>query len=145
MKLRKAKRRKGRNAVNAHHKKTTPSRRRRGVLQVEPGLVRCPGCYPMSKTVQADLRGRPPLAAPAAAAHYPLAADTRIAYLAQPMEFGWDPAKHEKNLRDRGIGFVRAARIFEGFVVEWIDSRRDYGGVRINAIGMADGELLRVT
>lgn len=61
------------------------------------------------------------------------------------MEFGWDPAKHEKNLRDRGIGFVRAARIFEGFVVEWIDSRQDYGEVRVNAIGMADGELLRVT
>lgn len=61
------------------------------------------------------------------------------------MEFGWDPAKHENNLQDRGIGFVRAARIFDGSVVEWIDSRRDYGEVRINAIGMADGELLRVT
>jgi uncharacterized protein len=61
------------------------------------------------------------------------------------MEFGWDPAKHENNLRDRGIGFVRAARIFEGFVVEWIDSHRDYGEIRVNAIGMADGELLRVT
>ncbi len=73
-----------------------------------------------------------------------LAADTLLAY--NPVvEFGWDAAKHEANLHDRGIGFLRAARIFEEFVFEWVDLRRDYGEVRVNAIGMADGEILRVT
>ena len=29
------------------------------------------------------------------------------------MEFEWDPTKHERNLRTRGIGFDEASLIFE--------------------------------
>jgi len=61
------------------------------------------------------------------------------------MEFEWDPAKHEKNLRTRGIGFDEAALIFEGEVIMWPDTRADYGEVRINAIGEANGKILRAT
>lgn len=60
------------------------------------------------------------------------------------MEFEWDPAKHERNLRTRGIGFDEAAQIFEAEVVTWPDTRTDYGEARINAIGEANGKILRV-
>jgi uncharacterized DUF497 family protein len=46
------------------------------------------------------------------------------------MEFGWDPAKHEKNLQERGFGFDYAARIFEGPTIEAADNRREYGETR---------------
>jgi uncharacterized DUF497 family protein len=61
------------------------------------------------------------------------------------MGFEWDPSKHERNLRTRGIGFDEAALIFEGEVIEWPDTRADYGEVRMNAIGEASGKILRVT
>ncbi|MGZ9112801.1 MAG: BrnT family toxin [Rhodoplanes sp.] len=61
------------------------------------------------------------------------------------MEFEWDPAKHERNLRERGIGFDEAALIFDGEVIVWPDMRAEYGEVRLNAIGEANGKILRVT
>lgn len=60
------------------------------------------------------------------------------------MEFEWDPAKHESNLRTRGIGFDEAALVFEREVIEWPDTRTDYGEVRMNAIGETNGKVLRV-
>lgn len=60
------------------------------------------------------------------------------------VRFEWDPAKHEQNLRTRGIGLDEAALIFEGEVIEWPDTRADYGEVRMNAIGEANGKVLRV-
>jgi uncharacterized DUF497 family protein len=60
------------------------------------------------------------------------------------MEFEWDPSKHESNLRTRGIGFDEAALIFEGEVIEWPDTRADYGEVRMNAIGEANGKIFHV-
>ena len=44
------------------------------------------------------------------------------------MEFEWDPTKHERNLRTRGIGFDEASLIFEGEVIEWPDTRTDRSG-----------------
>jgi uncharacterized protein len=61
------------------------------------------------------------------------------------VEFEWDPAKHERNLSTRGIGFDEAALMFEGEVIEWPDTRTDYGEVRMNAIGEANGKVLRIT
>lgn len=61
------------------------------------------------------------------------------------MEFEWDPAKHEKNLRTRGIGFDEAALIFEGELLMWPGTRADYGEPRFNAIGEINGKVLRVT
>lgn len=60
------------------------------------------------------------------------------------MEFDWDQPKHERNLRERGIGFDEAALIFEGDLVEWVDDRFDYGERRICAIGAVDADVLRV-
>lgn len=60
------------------------------------------------------------------------------------MEFDWDEPKHQKTLRERGIGFDQAARIFRGAVIHWTDDRRDYGETRQRALGVVDGELLHV-
>jgi uncharacterized DUF497 family protein len=40
------------------------------------------------------------------------------------MKFGWDDAKHERNVRERGFGFDVAAEIFRGDRIEWVDERR---------------------
>jgi uncharacterized protein len=61
------------------------------------------------------------------------------------MEFEWDPSKHDRNLRTRGIGFDEAALIFERELIEWPDTRTDYGEIRMNAIGEVNGKILRVT
>ena len=51
------------------------------------------------------------------------------------MDFAWDDAKHERNLRERGFGFDVAALIFDGPTVEEIDRRHDDGAVRMRAVG----------
>jgi len=58
--------------------------------------------------------------------------------------FEWDPAKRAANLRKHGIGFVRAVRIFEGFVSQQLDDRRDYGKPRIIATGELGDAVLTV-
>jgi len=60
------------------------------------------------------------------------------------MIFDWHDGKHERNLRERGFGFDFAALIFEGRVLTQIDSRQDYGEVRVKAIGTVDGIVLVV-
>lgn len=60
------------------------------------------------------------------------------------MIFAWHDAKHEKTLRERGFGFDFAALVFEGRVLTQIDDRRDYGEIRIKAIGEVDGVILVV-
>lgn len=54
------------------------------------------------------------------------------------------PAKNAANLAKHGIGFRDAVRIFEGPVLEKIDSRRHYGEERVAAIGVAMGLELYV-
>lgn len=61
------------------------------------------------------------------------------------MLFDWTPAKHEWTLAERGFGFDSASRIFESDdVIEVVDGRRDYGEVRVQAIGEVDGLVLFV-
>jgi uncharacterized protein len=60
------------------------------------------------------------------------------------MLFGWDEAKSGRNFRERGFGFDYAARIFLGPTLEQSDKRRDYGEVRIQAIGQVDEDVLFV-
>lgn len=60
------------------------------------------------------------------------------------MLFDWHDAKHDRNLRERGFGFDSAALIFGGRVLTQVDDRRDYGEVRIRAIGEVDGVVLAV-
>ena len=54
------------------------------------------------------------------------------------MRFEWDPEKSEDNLKERGFDFAFAAQIFDGPTLEMRDRRRDYGEVRMVAIGLAD-------
>src|ERR1035437_10298873 len=60
------------------------------------------------------------------------------------MFFEWDAAKSQRNLLERGFGFDHAAAIFLGPTLEAQDNRRDYGEVRIQAIGRAGDDILSV-
>jgi uncharacterized DUF497 family protein len=60
------------------------------------------------------------------------------------LEFEWDEAKHARTLRERGIGFDDAARIFPRPVLIWQVSRRDYGEDRFRPVGETDGEIRHV-
>jgi uncharacterized protein len=61
------------------------------------------------------------------------------------MEFAWDEDKHQRNCRERGFGFDFAALIFDGPVIEKRDERKDYGEIRILALGEVEGIVLAVT
>ena len=54
------------------------------------------------------------------------------------MRFTWDVAKNERNIRERGLDFGYAARVFERKVLEWADARREYGESRMIAIGVIE-------
>jgi uncharacterized DUF497 family protein len=58
------------------------------------------------------------------------------------VEFEWDPAKSERNVRERGLPFDLAAPMFDRLVVEQKDERRDYGEVRTGAVGLSAGMIL---
>jgi hypothetical protein len=60
------------------------------------------------------------------------------------MVFDWDEAKSRRNLHERGFGFNYAAGIFAGPTLERQDDRRDYGEVRVQAIGRAYDDILFV-
>ena len=61
-----------------------------------------------------------------------------------PAEFEWDPKKNQETIQDRGMSFSRAAKIFSGPVVRWIDHRTDYGETRWVTVGRAEGRLMTV-
>jgi hypothetical protein len=50
-----------------------------------------------------------------------------------PIEF--DPAKDAANVAVHGISLAEAEVLLSGFTVQRVDDRRDYGEVRIIAIG----------
>jgi uncharacterized DUF497 family protein len=60
------------------------------------------------------------------------------------MLFEWDEAKSQRNLNERGFGFEYAARIFLNPTLERLDNRREYGEVRIQAIGRVMDDILFV-
>ncbi|MGI4978302.1 MAG: BrnT family toxin [Janthinobacterium lividum] len=60
------------------------------------------------------------------------------------MLFDWDPAKDERNRQERGFGFDLAALIFEAGTIEWPDERKDYGEVRVRALGSTEGLVIHV-
>ena len=60
------------------------------------------------------------------------------------MEIEFDPAKSERNLRERGFDFAFASRVFLGQPTIFEDTRRDYGETRMIAIGEIDGRLFKV-
>lgn len=60
------------------------------------------------------------------------------------MRIDFDAAKSARNERERGFGFLFAARIFLGDTIESPDNRRDYGEERIVAIGRIEHAILAV-
>ena len=60
------------------------------------------------------------------------------------MEFEWNDAKAEANLRDHdGVSFELAKTVFKDrLAVGWLDDRKDYGEERSIIIGMAQGNVL---
>ncbi len=60
------------------------------------------------------------------------------------MRFGWDARKSSRNLRERGFDFEFATQIFDGSTLERVDSRRDYGELRVIALGKAQDVELTV-
>jgi uncharacterized protein len=60
------------------------------------------------------------------------------------MLFEWDEAKSRRTFHERGFGFDYAACIFDGLTLEKRDDRRDYGEVRMQAIGCVGKDVLFV-
>jgi len=62
------------------------------------------------------------------------------------MEFEWDDAKDQTNIRKHGISFSEAKHIFDGPVLTRVDDRSDYGELRTISLGLLspDAPLLVV-
>ena len=58
------------------------------------------------------------------------------------MECEWEVGKSERNRIERGLPFELAMVMFNGPVVEAIDGRRDYGEIRVKALGVVGGVIL---
>jgi uncharacterized DUF497 family protein len=60
------------------------------------------------------------------------------------MLFEWDEGKNQRTRKERGFGFEYASRIFLGPTLERQDDRREYGEIRIQAIGEVSDDILFV-
>jgi len=60
------------------------------------------------------------------------------------MPYEWDAHKNETNLIKHGIDFETAQLVFEGFIVQREDTRKDYGETRIAAYGEVNNIVLFV-
>lgn len=56
--------------------------------------------------------------------------------------FEWDEAKNVANIRKHGIGFAKAAEIFDGFVLTELDDRFDYDELRELSLGLLRGTVV---
>ena len=57
------------------------------------------------------------------------------------MELSWDDSKRRKILVERGLDIAQAQQIFDGARLDKIDSRFEYGEVRIVTFGFLDERL----
>ncbi len=55
------------------------------------------------------------------------------------MEFTWSERKRAINLREHGLDFVDAARVFEGLTFTYEDDRFEYGEQRFITLGLLAG------
>lgn len=60
------------------------------------------------------------------------------------MRISFDPAKRERTLRERGLDFDDAEKVFGGRKYTMADDRRDYGELRLRTFGFLDGRLVVV-
>lgn len=57
------------------------------------------------------------------------------------MNFTWDEAKNESNIRKHGLDFADVHQVFDGPILEKLDDRFDYGEERWIAVGLLRGTL----
>ena len=57
------------------------------------------------------------------------------------MEIVFDEAKRQKTLRERGLDFADAGKIFDGVVIELVDDRFSYPEPRFQTFGMLNNRL----
>ncbi|MCZ7564523.1 MAG: BrnT family toxin [Burkholderiales bacterium] len=55
------------------------------------------------------------------------------------MRFTWRESKRRKNLKDHGLDFVDAPRVFEGPTFTYEDNRFAYGELRFVTLGLLAG------
>jgi uncharacterized protein len=55
------------------------------------------------------------------------------------MRFTWDEAKRKRNLKDHGLDFVDAKRVFEGLTYTYEDDRFRYEEQRFVTLGLFKG------
>jgi uncharacterized DUF497 family protein len=60
------------------------------------------------------------------------------------MDVTFDPQKREKVLRERGLDFAVAGRVFEGRFLTLEDTRRAYGETRFQTYGSLDDRVVMV-
>ena len=60
------------------------------------------------------------------------------------VEFEWDAAKNQANIRKHRVSFETAQRIFEGPVLTWFDDRKDYDEDRYISIGKVESAAVIV-
>ena len=60
------------------------------------------------------------------------------------MTFEWDNDKQQSNFEKHGIDFLDVVRIFSNPVLEWVDTRQDYGEERTITIGFTGEEYFVV-
>ena len=58
------------------------------------------------------------------------------------MKFEWDDDKNRQNIAKHGVSFEDASKIFDGFTVDRLDDRFDYGEEREISIGLVEGIAL---
>jgi uncharacterized DUF497 family protein len=60
------------------------------------------------------------------------------------MAISYDPAKRDETLKERGLDFADAERVFDGLTLTLPDLRQDYGEDRFQTYGLLDGRLMMV-
>jgi uncharacterized protein len=60
------------------------------------------------------------------------------------MAITYDPTKRKWTLRERGLDFEDAERVFAGRIIEQTDDRYDYGEIRVVTIGFLRDRMVVV-
>lgn len=58
------------------------------------------------------------------------------------MIYGWDEAKNSSNFAKHGLDFADAEQVLAGPCVTFVDSRFDYGEVRLITLGLLAGRVV---
>lgn len=61
-----------------------------------------------------------------------------------PWKITFDPAKREWTLRERGLDFLDADKVFDGLKLEFPDERRNYGELRMITVGYLRRRMVTV-